>query len=352
MDGEKKSYENIIKPNNIISYDIQCAEIIQSNTFSHEKFGEDFGGQMEKKCPNQNIGYNCIKCNYFTKFKRDYNKHLKTKKHNYASLDQNNNQCPFCNKIYSSSSNLWKHKKNCNSDLIIDKNDEILQEPKQDKPQEQNQNQSEMIYELIKQNKELQVFLMEQNNKIMELTKNQTTIINQNNTTNNNNQFNLNFFLNEQCKNALNIQEFLDNIQLNVSDIEATGRLGYVNGISRILINKLKELDVYTRPLHCTDYKRETIYIKDKDIWEKEPNEKPKLKQIVKIVAKKNLRQLSAWQEENPDFKEVATAKNDEFVKISLSCLGSSTPEDDEKDTNKILRNVLKEVIIEKNLLT
>jgi hypothetical protein len=214
-------------------------------------------------------------------------------------------------------------------------------------------NQSDMICELIKQNKELQAFLMEQNNKIMEMAKNQTTIINQNNTMNttNNNQFNLNFFLNEQCKNALNIQEFLDNMQLNVSDIEATGRLGYVNGISRIIINKLKELDVYARPLHCTDYKRETIYIKDQNIWQKEPQEKSKMKQIVKIVANKNMRQLSAWQEENPDYKNVATPQNDEFVKISLSSLGSCNKEDEEKDTNKILRNVLKEVVVEKNLM-
>jgi hypothetical protein len=254
-------------------------------------------------------------------------------------------KCVFCNKQYLSRGSLWKHNKTCNEEVCrhIDFDDIPQEAAKED--------QSKMIYELIKQNKELQLFLIEQNNKIMDLAKNQTTIINQNNTTNNN-QFNLNFFLNEQCKNALNIQDFLDNMQLNVSDIEATGRLGYVNGISRILINKLKELDVYARPLHCTDYKRETIYIKDKDIWEKEPQEKPKLRQIVKIVANKNLRQLTAWQEENPEFKEVATQKNDEFVRISLNSLGSCNKEDEEKDTNKIVRNVLKEVIVEKNLLT
>jgi len=257
-------------------------------------------------------------------------------------------RCINCKKEYLTRGSLWKHNKNCTTDFCK-QNDTSLNEIHQEQPIKQDQ--TEMIYELIKQNKELQSFLMEQNNKIMELAKNQTTIINQNNTTNNN-QFNLNFFLNEQCKNALNIQDFLDNIQLNVSDIEATGRLGYVNGISRILINKLKELDVYTRPLHCTDYKRETIYIKDKDIWEKEPEEKTKMKQIVKIVANKNLRQLTTWQEENPDFKEVATPKNDEFVKISLNSLGPCNKEDEEKDTNKILRNVLKEVIVEKNLLT
>ena len=337
MDGEKKSQKsrNVLVVNNI-STDIMSDNISM-------QFNLDNGEDEEKKNPDACNEYSCIKCKYFTRFKRDYNKHLITKKHNLATSD--NTKCQKCNKVYSSASNLWKHKKIC------------LQESECEEPPVDNSAkpaQSDMIYELIKQNKELQAFLMDQNNKIMELAKNQTTIINQNNTMNttNNNQFNLNFFLNEQCKNALNIQDFLDNIQLNVSDIEATGRLGYVNGISRILINKLKELDVYARPLHCTDYKRETIYIKDKDTWQKETEEKPKMKQIVKIVANKNLRQLTAWQEENPDYKEVATPKNDEFVKISLSSLGSCNKEDEDKDTNKILRNVLKEVVVEKNLLT
>ena len=337
MEGEKNSQiqTKSFYKNNISTY-------IKSDNMNLATINVN-GEDEEKKNPDNCSEYSCLKCNYFTRFKRDYNKHISTKKHNLATSD--NTKCPKCSKIYSSASNLWKHKKIC------------LQESDYEEPPVDNAvkpAQSDMIYELIKQNKELQAFLMDQNNKIMELAKNQTTIINQNNTMNttNNNQFNLNFFLNEQCKNALNIQEFLDNMQLNVSDIEATGRLGYVNGISRILINKLKELDVYARPLHCTDYKRETIYIKDKDTWQKETQEKPKMKQIVKIVANKNLRQLSAWQEENPDYKDVATPKNDEFVKISLSSLGSCNKEDVEKDTNKILRNVLKEVVVEKNLLT
>ena len=341
MEGEKNSH-NKSKSNRItINSNDNAADIVLQigiiETYDEEKINPD-------SCKE----YACVKCNYFTKFKRDYNKHLTTKKHNIASGD--NTKCPKCNKVYSSASNLWKHKKICLQETTK------TMEPEPEESQTEvstKHNQSDMICELIKQNKELQAFLMEQNNKIMEMAKNQTTIINQNNTMNttNNNQFNLNFFLNEQCKNALNIQEFLDNMQLNVSDIEATGRLGYVNGISRIIINKLKELDVYARPLHCTDYKRETIYIKDQNIWQKEPQEKSKMKQIVKIVANKNLRQLSAWQEENPDYKNVATPQNDEFVKISLSSLGSCNKEDEEKDTNKILRNVLKEVVVEKNLL-
>jgi len=212
-----------------------------------------------------------------------------------------------------------------------------------------------MVLEVVKQNKDLMLQNNENNkqnievtNKLFEICKNGT----HNNINSNNKSFNLNFFLNETCKNAMNIMDFVDSIQLQLSDLVRVGELGYVEGISNIITTNLQKLDVTQRPVHCTDKKRETIYIKDKDIWEKEPQEKPKLRQIVKIVANKNLRQLTAWQEENPEFKEVATQKNDEFVRISLNSLGSCNKEDEEKDTNKIVRNVLKEVIVEKNLLT
>jgi hypothetical protein len=206
--------------------------------------------------------------------------------------------------------------------------------------------------EFMKQSKDMQNLLIEQNRElqttIVELSKKQAvTNIQTNNITNNNN-FNLNLFLNEQCKDAINITDFIESIKLTVTDLEATGRLGYVPGISRILINKLKELDVYTRPLHCTDLKRETVYIKDKNSWEKETVEKNKFKNIVKRVAKKNLQQLPAWQAQNPDFVTLDTPENNDFLKISLSSLGSCDPEDEEKDMNKIMRNVLKEVVIEK----
>jgi hypothetical protein len=180
----------------------------------------------------------------------------------------------------------------------------------------------------------------------MELVKKQGNVTT---TITTNNQFNLNFFLNEQCKNAVNIQDFLDNIHLTVADIEATGRLGYVNGISRIFINKLKEMDIFTRPLHCTDLKRETVYIRDKDMWEKEKDEQPRLKKLVKIMARKNLKQLPAWQEKNPQYAINNTPQNEEFTQLSLTCLGSYTEEEDEKDTQKILRNVLKEIRVDRN---
>jgi hypothetical protein len=214
------------------------------------------------------------------------------------------------------------------------------------------QNNKDMQIFMMEQQKELQNKLLEQQkefqNTIIELTKNQMTTIN----NNSNNTFNLNLFLNEKCKDALNITEFLESLKLTVEDLETTGRLGYVLGISRILINKLKELDVYSRPLHCTDYKRETVYIKDQDKWEKENEEKTKLRSVIRQVEKKNLKMMPVWQEKNPEFRDVATPKNEEFVKISLSSIGEYTQEGIEKQDEKILKNVLKEVVVDKSTLT
>jgi hypothetical protein len=139
---------------------------------------------------------------------------------------------------------------------------------------------------------------------------------------------------------------------LNVGDLEATGKLGYVLGISRIFINKLKEMDVYERPLHCTDYKRETVYIKNQDSWEKDNDEKTKIKKIVNRIARKNLEQLPVWQAENPDYVKLDTPENNEFMKISMSSLGGYSDEEENKQLDKIMRNVLKEVIVDKNAIT
>jgi hypothetical protein len=170
-----------------------------------------------------------------------------------------------------------------------------------------------------------------------------------NNTTNN--QFNLQVFLNEQCKDALNIMDFVNSLQLQVKDFEATGRLGFVEGISRIIVNGLKQIDVHKRPIHCTDVKRETLYIKDQDLWEKANPDKNKLKRAVNIVAQKNLRQLPKWQEENPQCVDINAKENEEYLHLSLAALGGRTPEEDAKYMDKIVRNVLKEVVIDKSIV-
>jgi hypothetical protein len=193
----------------------------------------------------------------------------------------------------------------------------------------------------LKQNNELQ-------KQLVEMSK-QTRVIN--NTTNNNtqnNQFNLNVFLNEECKDAINIVDFVESLKITVNDLEQTGKLGYVQGITRIFVQALKQLDVTMRPVHCTDIKRETVYIKDQDNWEKENNEKTKLRNVLKKIARKNLKMLPEWQEQNPDFRYLDTPENNEFIQISLNSLGPETKEEQDRQEDKIIRNVLKEIIVDK----
>ena len=284
--------------------------------------------------------FHCGNCNFSCKKNSDWNRHVSTDKHKKladgTSISETKFSC-ICGREYKHMSSLCNHRKTCSKHISNLSNDLIIEIMKQNQEiQKQNQ---EIHHNFMEQNKELQ-------NKIIEMS--QTPHITNNIQNNVQNNFNLNMFLNEQCKDAISITDFIDSLQLEVSDLEETGKLGYVLGISRIFINKLKELDVHERPLHCTDIKRETVYIKDKDAWEKESTEKSTLKQVVKKIARKNLQQLPAWQEQHPEFIKSDTPENNEFMEISLNALGSYSKEDEEKDINKIMKNVLKEVIIEK----
>jgi len=200
---------------------------------------------------------------------------------------------------------------------------------------------NDMVLKLMEQNHDLQ-------KQIFELAKNQTVTnnLNSNNTTTN--HFNLNVFLNETCKDALNITDFVNSLQLQVKDFETTGRLGYVEGISRIILHGLRQIDVHKRPLHCTDIKREIVYIKNNDMWEKEGPEKERLQKAVNRVAQMNLNQLQKWQEQNPECSRIDTKENEEYLHLSLVALGGQTQEEDEKYMDKILKNVMKEVVIDK----
>ena len=168
------------------------------------------------------------------------------------------------------------------------------------------------------------------------------------NTNSHNKTFNLQFFLNETCKDALNITEFVNSIQLQLEDLENTAKKGYVSGISNIIIKELKDLDINKRPIHCSDLKRETIYIKDNNTWEKENEEKEKMKQVIQEVTNKNVKQIPSWLEGHPKAFDYYHPDNEEYMQLLISCMPGSTKEEQEENVKKIMKNLSKEVVIDK----
>jgi hypothetical protein len=195
--------------------------------------------------------------------------------------------------------------------------------------------------------------LVKQNSELLEVLKNGTnnTNISYSNSNNNSNNktFNLQFFLNETCKDAMNIMDFVNSIQLQLSDLESVGKLGFVEGISNIITTNLKALDITQRPVHCTDNKRETIYIKDEDKWEKEDEEKIKLRKAIKKVATKNMCLLPKFKEVHPDCSKASSMYSDQYNKIIVESCGGSGDNDLEKE-DKIIRNIVKNVTIDKKV--
>ena len=262
---------------------------------------------------------------------------LATKGDILATTNTNLFKCEFCNKEYQHRRGLWKHKQKCKTK---EDSDSETKEIKKDEISDK-----ELMLALIKDNSELK-------NMIMEVLKNGTTN-NSHNTTNNttnshNKAFNLNFFLNETCKDAMNIMDFVDSIKLQLSDLERVGEIGYIEGISSIITKNLNALDVTKRPIHCTDKKRETMYIKDEDKWEKEDDEKKKLRKVIKKVADKNARLILNFRERYPDYKNSSSRISDQYNKIIIESMGGPGDNDLEKE-DKIIRNITKATTIDKN---
>ena len=199
--------------------------------------------------------------------------------------------------------------------------------------------------QLSQQNNEFKELLIEQNKQIIELSS-KPTINNSNNTTNN--SFNLHFFLNETCKDALNITDFVSQLQVGIKDLEETGRLGYVEGISKIFINGLKQLDINQRPVHCSDSKRETMYIKDENHWTKDDIENVILTNAIKDVAHKNIQQIPIWSKAHPEHKDITSKCNDIYMKLVSEAMSGTTMEESDKNYKKIARNIMKESVIDK----
>jgi len=259
--------------------------------------------------------------------------------------------CSKCNKTYKSRVGLWGHNKKCS--LQTDSKDENNQEGITYSIHENSSPifSMEMFMEFMKQNKEVQTMFIEQNNKFMEkfaeLSASPKNVIANahSNNTNSNNSFNLNVFLNEHCKDAINMSEFIQSLVITSEDLERTGKVGFVKSMSEIFIKGLKMLDVNKRPIHCTDLKRESIYMKDHDKWEKETDDKSRFYQAIQKLTMKNIKQLKKWEIENPEFSDVESETYDRYFRITKHFMGG-IGEDDKKFKDKIITNVIHSVKI------
>ena len=272
------------------------------------------------------------------------------------TLEQKIFACEHCNKTYTVRNSLWYHRKKCLNNASIGGKDETINLHLGNSVCESNnqidtntQNFSELLTKLVSQNNEF----MQQ---IVELQKNSSnnssnnSCNNSNNSINvtNNNNFNLNVFLNETCKDAINLTDFVDSLVLGINDLEETSRLGYAKGISKIFINGLNKLDVCKRPLHCSDLKRNTIYIKDDNQWTKENNDKQSLTKAIKQVSHKNIKNIFEWQKMNPSYNDSNSKQNDRYNKIICESMSGSSKEEQMDNYDKIIKNITKEIVIDK----
>ncbi len=303
----------------------------------------------EKLKKNSN-NYYCEFCDFLSCNKNDYNRHILTQKHsrnkNATQIYSNNHEykitafsCENCFKIYKDRTGLWRHKKTCFSN--------------NDQHNLNTYNQlnfdTNIVLELVKKNQEFQKeMFFDLQKQVFDFMKdkigdnNSTNIINSNNKT-----FNLQLFLNETCKDAMNISDFVESVKLQVSDLENVGKVGYIEGISNIIIKNLKALDIDKRPVHCTDQKREVMYVKENNIWEKEDETNQKLRKAIRMIAHKNICMLKEFREKYPDCEDYDSKKNSQYNKIIIEAMGGKGDDDYDKNT-KIIKKIVKVVGVEK----
>jgi hypothetical protein len=271
-------------------------------------------------------------------------KHLKDTNglHLDDDLVPHHNYNCVCGRQYNCRQSLWKHKKHCEINLDYTSEDE-LQETEL-------QTLTKLVKDVIKQNIDVIKQNQDLTNKIVDICKTgQTNNISNSNIHSNNKTFNLQFFLNETCKDAMNISEFVESIKFQISDLEHTGKTNFVEGISNVVLNNLKELDTRQRPIHCSDHKREILYIKDNNKWIKDDEPNNKLSKVIKQIANKNMKQIPEWVKNNPDCYDSSSKKNDTYLKIVCNSMSGGTELEQKNNISKIISRVAKEVVIDKN---
>jgi len=301
------------------------------------------------KTPTENKKiFNCDCCHYVCGKNSEYIRHLLTKKH-IGNASGNNKittiKCKFCNKIYKSKKGLWGHNKLCSKGTTIEENKVIQDEHISDASNNviqllinENKDFKNMIIELVKSNTELQKQMIDVCQKIQ--PGNNNTVIN---TNSHNKTFNLQLFLNEECKDAMNMSDFINSIEIKISDLVNIGKLGYVEGVSNIIIKQLNDTDLNKRPVHCSDAKRETLYVKEENKWEKETQDTKQMLTAVRGVNKKNYQMLHNWKEKDPKCMDSKSKQCDEYMKIMTKVMDG-----DIENINKVIKKLAKEVVIEK----
>ena len=307
-----------------------------------------------EKTPKNPKKFECDKCDFECCNKKDYTRHLSTRKH---LMDQNDNEktpknpkkphtysCDKCNNVYKYKSGLGRHNKTCIVDNIIVSNNVCS-------PADETQILSNLVKELVrsnlelaKQNQETQQHNKELQKQFIELCKNGT----HNTITNSNNKaFNINLFLNEQCKDAINFNEFMENIKVSREDLMSTGQLGFVGGISKILIDHLKELGVNERPIHCTDLKRDTVYIKENNEWNKEEDD-VKIRSAIQEVSRKSMGTLIDWKKNNPDYADCDSKFSQDCLSIQRNSVAGY-----ERETlfPKVIKELNRSITLDKETL-
>ena len=307
----------------------------------------------------------CEYCDYKTCNIKDYNKHVNTLKHQHRTKIGTNRTkkspkeyvCE-CGKKYKARNSFWYHKKTCQGVSFNMCNEEPSNS---DNPNKETRSSNDLVTKLMQENKEMRETVLQQHNfiqqqqeqhnkQIQELIPKlqQVTTINNTNSNNTTNKFNLNFFLNEQCKDAISIQTFMRELNIGIKELEHMGNVGYLQGMMSIMSNTLGAMDIYKRPVHCTDLKRETIYIKDGDTWKKDNANNDELKKVIDEVADVNYRNLQLWETQHPEAFECDTPDNIEYCKIALESLGGCDNNEEQAASKlkKIVKHVVREVYV------
>jgi len=339
--------------------------------------------------PNDADLFVCNICEFKCSKQSNYNKHLTTAKHQSRTNRTNNMRSNAnrgftceCGKTYNARNSLWYHKRVCKH-LIEDPSIEPTQS------QQSTQNEISLVFELLKQNQEFKDLMIEQSRQLLEqqnkllleqqeksnnkqLLEQQNKLLMEqqeksnhvqlqileavkdgklgNNNTNCHNKFNLNVFLNETCKDAITMNDFISSMEVTMEDFIETGKVGFVDGISKVMIERIRDMELHTRPMHCTDLKRETVYIKNEEKWEKDDTDKTSLRNAVKHVAKKNYRQLKPWFDSSqPQVEQLGTEECDNYFQYYKAALGGHDRIQDAKFEDKIMKNVIRQVVVDKD---